>query len=96
MNRKRRKRQESSSTNDDYPRVTLPPSLFESLSSEVGVFFILYNDPVFFPLAEGVRPDIEIGSPVIGATVVDVTPIVELEDNVTIVFQLENAVSSII
>lgn len=57
------------------------------------MFFTRYDSPVMFPLAEGFQQGIEIRGPVIGAAVVDVVPVPELEDNVTIVFQLEDSVS---
>ncbi len=89
--RGRGKRQEP--TDDVYPMITFPQSFFESFSgSEFRVFFTRYATALFFPLAGGTRQGIEIGTPVIGARVVGVTPVPDLEDNVTITFQLANAV----
>ena len=82
-------------TEDLGPSITLPPSLFTNLTSpRVGVFFTYYPTAVFFPLAQGTHSDIIIGTPVIGASVANVT-VRELEENVTVVFQLQNTVSAL-
>ena len=90
--RERQRRQ--TSMGNQIPRINLPPSLFGSLMSpNVGVFFTFYATPIFFPLAEGTRSDIIIGTPAIGATVANVM-LRDLEENVTVVFQLQNTVSN--
>ena len=82
-------------TEDQGPSIVLPPSLFMNLTTrDIGVFFTHYATPVFFPLAEGTRPDIVIGTSVIGASVANVT-VRNLENNVTVVFQLQDTVSTI-
>ena len=82
-------------TEDLGPSITLPPSLFTNLTSpHVGVFFTYYPTAVFFPLAQGTHSDIIIGTPVIGASVANVT-VRELKENVTVVFQLQNTVSAL-
>lgn len=92
VSRERQRRQ--TSMGNQIPRINLPPSLFGSLMSpNVGVFFTFYATPIFFPLAEGTRSDIIIGTPVIGATVANVM-FRDLEENVTVVFQLQNTVSN--
>ena len=76
------------------PSIVLPSSLFMNLTTrDVGVFFTHYATPVFFPLAEGTRPDIVIGTSVIGASVANVT-VRNLENNITVVFQLRTNVST--
>ena len=76
------------------PSIALPPSLFMNLTTlDVGVFFTHYATPVFFPLAEGTRSDIVIGTSVIGASVANVT-VRNLENNITVVFQLRTTVST--
>ena len=80
---------------DQGPRIALPSSLFMNLTTrDVGVFFTHYATPVFLPLAEGTREDIVIGTSVIGASVANVT-VRDLEDNITVVFQLQDTVSTI-
>ena len=80
---------------DQSPSITLPPSLFNNLiTRDVGVFFTHYSTAVLFPLAEDTRSDIVIGTSVIGASVANVT-VRNLEDNITVVFQLQNTVSTV-
>ena len=80
---------------DQGPSIALPPSLFNNLiTRDVGVFFTHYATAVFFPLAEGIREDIVIGTSVIGASVANVT-VRNLENNITVVFQLQNTVSAV-
>ena len=80
---------------DQSPSIALPPSLFNNLiTRDVGVFFTHYSTAVFFPLAEGTREDIVIGTSVIGASVANVT-VRNLENNITVVFQLQNTVSTV-
>ena len=81
-------------TEDQSPSIALPPSVFINLTRPmIGVFFTHYATAVFFPLAEGTREDIVIGTSVIGASVANVT-VRNLEDNITVVFQLRNTVST--
>ena len=81
-------------TEDQSPSIALPPSVFINLTRPmIGVFFTHYATAVFFPLAEGTREDIVIGTSVIGASVANVT-VRNLEDNITVVFQLRNTVSA--
>ena len=81
-------------TEDQSPSIALPPSLFINLTRPmIGVFFTHYATAVFFPLAEGTREDIVIGTSVIGASVANVT-VRNLENNITVVFQLRNTVST--
>ena len=82
-------------TEDQSPSIALPPSLFINLTRPmIGVFFTHYATAVFFPLAEGTREDIVIGTSVIGASVANVT-VRNLENNITVVFQLRNTVSTV-
>ena len=71
----------------------LPRSLFESLGN-ASVFFTFYETPIFFPLAEGSREDIVVGTSVIAATVAG-NDIMNLQENVTILLQLQNPVGSL-
>ena len=81
-------------TEDQSPSIALPPSVFINLTRPIiGVFFTHYATAVFFPLAEGTREDIVIGTSVIGASVANIT-VRNLEDNITVVFQLRNTVST--
>ena len=80
---------------DQSPRIALPPSLFMNLiTRDVGVFFAHYTTAVFFPLAEGTQSDIRIGTSVIGASVANVT-VRNLENNITGVFKLQDTVSTV-
>ena len=82
-------------TEDQSPSIALPPSLFINVTRPmIGVFFTHYATAVFFPLAEGTREDIRIGTSVIGASVANVT-VRNLENNITVVFQLQNTVSTV-
>ena len=82
-------------TEDQSPSIALPPSLFINLTRPmIGVFFTHYATAVFFPLAEGTREDIVIGTSVIGASVANIT-VRNLENNITVVFQLRNTVSTV-
>ena len=79
----------------------LPQSLFEDLGNasasvfftlyETAVFFTLYETAVFFPLAEGSQEDATVGTSVIAAAVAGMY-ITNLQENITILLQLENPV----
>ena len=82
-------------SDDQSPSIALPPSLFMNLiTRDVGVFFTHYTTAVFFPLAKGTQSDIRIGTSVIGASVANIT-VRNLENNITVVFQLQDTVSTI-
>ena len=78
---------------DDSPNsITLLQSLFEDLdNASASVFFTLYETAVFFPLAEGSQEDTTVGTSVIAAAVAG-RDITNLQENVTILLQLENPV----
>ncbi len=69
--------------------IFLPVSLFENFSTEgntsqIGLFFTFYEQPVFFPLSDdGNGSDFSVGSAVIGASVSD-REVRNLSEGVTI------------
>ena len=77
----------------DAPAIMLPQSLYDNISSPIGTFFTFYATPVFFPLAEGSQDNHFVGTPVIGATVAGTEGFENLQESVTVSFQLENSVS---
>ena len=77
----------------DTPEIMLPQSLYDNISSPIGMFFAFYATPDFFPLAEGSQDNYFIGTPVIGATVAGTEEFENLQESVTILLQLENSVS---
>ena len=74
----------------DAPTIQLPQSLFNNITSSIGLFFTFYQTAVFFPLAEGSQNDSLVGTSVIGVTIAES---VGFEENITILFQLNNPVS---
>ena len=78
----------------DAPAIMLPQSLYDNISSPIGMFFTFYATPDFFPLAEGSQGNQFIGTPVIGAMVAGTEGFGNLQESVTILLRLENSVSS--
>ncbi len=85
--------------------IILPVSLFEEISpedntSQIGLFFTFYEQPVLFPLGSESRPDISVGSAVIGASfssgdVSNLTEGVNISTRLFIKVQLHNCVTAL-
>ena len=71
--------------------ITIPQSLLESLNIDpVDVFFTVYPNPVFFPLAASML-GFEIGTAVIGATVAG-SEVVDAIEDIVATFKLSTPV----
>ena len=76
--------------------ISLPPTLFdqvfdEASNEDVGLAFTFYESSNLFPLANGTRTDVVVGTSVIGAIVAG-KPVLDLQDPVRIVLPLLNPV----
>lgn len=79
-------------SNDSPDSIMLPQSLFENLdNANASLFFTFYETAVLFPLGEGSQEGTAVGTGVIAASVAG-RDIANLQENVTILLQLENTV----
>ena len=80
---------------DQNASIALPQSLFADLelvtTMTVGIGFTFYETAALFPLPEGSPPNLNIGSPVIGAFVASQN-VSDLHDPIIIIFHLTQPV----
>lgn len=77
--------------------ISLPPSLFDQdqlTNEDIGLAFTFYESPNLFPLANGTRDSVVIGSSVIGALIAG-KEVLNLDDPVVINLTLLDEVGNI-
>ena len=77
--------------------ITLPGSLFQQLNDDAtGVVFTLYQASALFPVGDSARSGLdftttEVGTPIITANVGQAAELNDLQENVTVILQLQSS-----